>query len=76
LKEQVGVSDSKQTLDARMQYKIATKQLSKAPRDPLAWLDNWKQAVTLAKEKDVSEAQQTLTWFEDLSNAIRGFMKE
>jgi hypothetical protein len=76
LKKQVGVSDSKQKLDARAHYKAATKQLSKAPRDPLAWLDNWEQAVTLAKEKDVPEAQHTLIWFEDLSNAIRGFMKE
>jgi hypothetical protein len=76
LKEQVGISDSKLTLDARAQYRAATKQLSKAPRDPLAWLDTWEQAVTQAKEKDVPEAQRTLTWFEDLSNAIRGFMKE
>jgi hypothetical protein len=42
LKEQVGVLDSKQKLDARAHYKAATKQLSKAPRDPLAWLDNWE----------------------------------
>ena len=76
LKEQVGISDGKLFLDARAQYRAATKPLSKAPKDPLAWLDTWEQAVTEAKEKKVPEVQVTLAWFEDLSNAIRGFMKE
>lgn len=76
LKEQVGVSDGKLLLDARAQYRVAIKHLSKAPKDPLAWLDTWEQAISQAKEKNVPEAQLTLTWFEDLSNAIRGFMKE
>jgi hypothetical protein len=76
LKEQVGISDGKLLLDARAQYRAAIKHLSKAPKDPLAWLDTWEQAISQAKEKNVPEAQLTLTWFEDLSNAIRGFMKE
>jgi len=58
LKEQVGVSATKQKLDARALYKTANKPLTKAPRDPLVWLNTWEEAVTLAKEKKVPEAQQ------------------
>jgi hypothetical protein len=76
LKEQVGVSATKQKLDARALYKTANKPLTKAPRDPLVWLNTWEEAVTLAKEKKVPEAQQSDIWFEDFSLAIRGFMKE
>ena len=76
LKEQVGVSATKQMTDARSRYKEANKPLTKAPRDALAWLNSWEEAITLAKEKKVPEAQQSNTWFEDFSNAIRGFMKE
>jgi hypothetical protein len=76
LKEQVGVSDSKQQRDARTLYKAANKPLMKAPRDALAWLNNWEEAVTLAKRKKVPEAQHSNIWFEDFSHAIRGFMKE
>jgi hypothetical protein len=39
-------------------------------------LTNWEQAVTLAKEKEVLEAQDLDIWFKDFSLAIRGFMKE
>jgi hypothetical protein len=59
LKEQVGVSDSKQQRDARTQYKAAIKPLSKALRDALAWLNNWEEAVTFAKRKKVLEAQHS-----------------
>jgi hypothetical protein len=76
LKEQVGVSDSKQQRDARTLYKVANKPLTKAPRDALAWLNNWEEAVTLAKRKKVPEAEHSNIWFEDFSLAIRGFMKE
>jgi hypothetical protein len=76
LKEQVGVSANKLKRDARSLYKAANKPLTKAPRDALAWLNNWEEAVTLAKEKKVPEAQQSDIWFEDFSLAIRGFMKE
>jgi hypothetical protein len=76
LKEQVGVSIIKQKKNARSIYKEATKPLTKAPRDALAWLTNWEQAVTLAKEKEVPEVQDSNIWFEDFSLAIRGFMKE
>ena len=50
--------------------------MTKAPRDALAWLNRWEEAVTLAKEKKVPEAQHSDIWFEDFSLAIRGFMKE
>ena len=76
LKEQVGVSATKQKRDARSLYKEANKPLTKAPRDAIAWLNTWEEAVTLAKEKKVPEAQQSDIWFEDFSTAIRGFMKE
>jgi hypothetical protein len=76
LKEQVGVSATKQKRDARSLYKAANKQLTKAPRDTLAWLNTWEEAVILAKEKKVPEAQHSDIWFEDFSLAIRGFMKE
>src|SRR5271166_277134 len=76
LKEQVGVSDTKLKRDARSLYKVANKPLTKAPRDPIAWLNTWEEAVTLAKEKKVPEAQSSDIWFEDFSLAIRGFIKE
>lgn len=76
LKEQVGVSATKQKRDARALYKTANKPLAKAPKDVLAWLNSWEEAVTLAKEKKVPEAQHSDIWFEDVSLAIRGFMKE
>src|SRR5271167_5265958 len=57
LKEQVGVSNIKLKRDARSLYKVANKPLTKAPRDPIAWLNTWEEAVTLAKEKKVLEAQ-------------------
>ena len=76
LKEQVGVSDSKQQRDARTLYKVANKPLTKALRDALAWLNNWEEAVTLAKRKKVLEVEHSNIWFEDFSLAIRGFMKE
>ena len=76
LKEQVGVSATKQKRDARSLYKTANKPLVKALRDALTWLNNWEEAVTLAKEKKVPEAQQSDIWFEDFSLAIRRFMKE
>jgi hypothetical protein len=76
LKEQVGVSAIKLKRDARSLYKAANKPLTKTPRDALAWLNNWEEAVTLAKEKKVPEAQHSDIWFEDFSLAIRGFMKE
>jgi hypothetical protein len=56
LKEQVGVSATKQKRDARTLYKAANKPLTKAPRDAIAWLNSWEEAVTLAKEKKVLEA--------------------
>ena len=76
LKEQVGVSDTKLKRDARSLYKVANKPLTKALRDPLAQLNTWEEAITLAKEKKVLEAQSLDVWFEDFSLAIRGFMKE
>ena len=76
LKEQVGVSATKQMSEARSRYKEANKPLTKAPKDPLAWLNAWEEAVTLAKEKKVPEAQMSNVWFEDFSFTIRGFMKE
>ena len=76
LKEQVGVSATKQKRDARTLYKTANKPLTKAPKDAIAWLNSWEEAVTLAKEKKVPEAQHSDIWFEDFSLAIRGFMKE
>jgi hypothetical protein len=76
LKEQVGVSATKQKRDARSLYKIANKPLTKAPRDAIAWLNSWEEAATLAKEKKVPEAQSSDIWFEDFSLTIRGFMKE
>jgi hypothetical protein len=76
LKEQVGVSATKQKRDARSLYKTANKPLTKAPKDAIAWLNSWEEAVTLAKEKKVPEAQHSDIWFEDFSMAIRGFMKE
>jgi hypothetical protein len=76
LKEQVFVSATKQKRDARTLYKAANKPLTKAPRDALAWLNSWEEAITLAKEKKVLEAQHLDIWFEDFSLAIRGFMKE
>ena len=76
LKEQVGVSATKLKRDARALYKAANKPLTKAPKDTLAWLNKWEEAVTLAKEKKVPEAQHSDIWFEDFSLAIRGFMKE
>ncbi len=69
LKEQVGVSANKLKRDARSLYKAANKPLTKAPRDALAWLNNWEEAVTLAKEKKVPEAQQSDIWFLDLQKA-------
>ena len=48
----------------------------KAPKDAIAWLNSWEEAVTLAKEKGVPEAQHSDVWFEDFSLAIRGYMKE
>jgi hypothetical protein len=39
-------------------------------------LNNWEEAITLAKEKKVPEAQSSDVWFEDFSLAIRSFMKE
>jgi hypothetical protein len=56
LKKQVGVSDVKLKRDARAIYRAANKPLTKAPRDPLAWLDTWEEAVTLAKQRKVPEA--------------------
>ena len=56
LKEQVGVLDTKLKKDARSLYKVANKLLTKALRDPIAWLNTWEEAVTLAKEKKVLEA--------------------
>jgi len=40
LKEQVGVSDTMLKRDARSLYRAANKPLTKAPRDPIAWLNN------------------------------------
>ena len=76
LKEQVGVSDIKLKRDAQALYKTANKPLMKAPKDAIAWLNSWEEAVTLAKEKGVPEAQHSDVWFEDFSLAIRGYMKE
>jgi hypothetical protein len=76
LKEQVSVSATKQKRDAQTLYKAANKPLTKAPRDVIAWLNSWEEAVTLAKEKKVPEAQHLDIWFEDFSLVIRGFMKE
>jgi hypothetical protein len=42
LKKQIGVSDDQLTNDVRALYKAAVKPLTKAPRDPLAWLDTWE----------------------------------
>ena len=67
--------DIKLTTDARTRYKTAIKPLTKPPKDPLAWLTNWEEAITQAKEKDVPEAQRSYIWFEDFSIAIHGFMK-
>jgi hypothetical protein len=39
LKKQVRVSDTKLKRDARSLYKAAYKLLTKAPRDPIAWLN-------------------------------------
>jgi hypothetical protein len=57
LKEQVGVSATKQKRDARSLYKIANKPLMKAPKDAIAWLNSWEEAIILAREKKVLEAQ-------------------
>jgi len=76
LKEQVGISAIKLKRDARSIYKAANKPLTKPPRDALVWLNNWEEAVTLAREKKVPEAENSDTWFEDFSLAIRGFMKD
>ena len=56
LKEQVRVLATKQKRDVQSLYKEANKPLTKAPRDALAWLNGWEEAVTLAKEKKVLEA--------------------
>ena len=71
LKEQVGVSATKQKRDARSLYKEANKPLTKAPRDAIAQLNTWEEAITLVKEKKVLEAQQLDIQFEDFCNSWR-----
>ena len=74
LEEQVGVNDAKQRKDARERYKMAIKSLNKQPKDILAWLSAWEQAISLAKEKKVSEAQHSSEWFEDFAVVVKPWM--
>ena|SRR5438270_653297 len=74
LEEQVGVNDAKQRKDARERYKMAIKPLSKQPKDILVWLGAWEQAISLAKEKKVPEAQHSSEWFEDFAVVVKPWM--
>ena len=48
LVQQVGVSDLRQRETAREVYKAATRPLIRPPKDFLAWLDTWEDAISNA----------------------------
>src|SRR5436305_2562713 len=53
---------------------MAIKPLSKQPKDILVWLGAWEQAISLAKEKKVPEAQHSSEWFEDFAVVVKPWM--
>jgi hypothetical protein len=71
LQTQVGVTEGKQRRDARESYKSAIKPMNKPPKDMLAWLATWEEAISLAQEKKVPEAIHPSEWFEDFAAAVK-----
>ena len=47
------------------------KPMNKAPKDMLAWLSTWEEAISLAQEKKVPEAIHSSEWFEDFAAVVK-----
>lgn len=76
LAEQVGVSETQRRQLARDRYRATvSKPLNKAPKNVLAWLSSWEQAINFAKSRGVAEVQHLANWFADFTNTIKPFME-
>ena len=56
---------------ARQNYRKAIVPLHKPPKDIIAWLRNWEQAMAQGITKEVPDALVTMSYFEDFLQAVQ-----
>lgn len=70
------VSDLRQRETAREVYEAATRPLIRPPKDFLAWLDTWEDAISNAQQKDVPDTKHPVEWVADFLNVVRPFREQ
>lgn len=74
IKEEAGATESMIISDAKEKYKKAIAQLMKPPKDFNAWICNWEEAMSTARDKKIGEVSSTSSWFLDFLHAIERVM--
>lgn len=72
LKIQVGTSTASQRLAALENYEAAIKPLTKTPKNPMEWINNWEKALLEAQNEGVGSATDSILWWNALAKATRG----
>ncbi|KXX74389.1 hypothetical protein MMYC01_209938 [Madurella mycetomatis] len=72
LRNQVGITEAREKMNARDQYLEATQPLTRPPKDIGAWLRTWERAMAQAQSKGVAEARGSSSWFPDFERAVKG----
>jgi hypothetical protein len=70
LQEKVGITKEREKGEAKESYKLAIKPLHRPPKDWLAWLAQWEQALQFAQEKGVAQTEECSDWYDDFESAI------
>jgi hypothetical protein len=60
LKEGAGVTVEWERLAIQREYRAAIKPLDRPPKDIIAWIKSWEQALARAKEAKVPDALDTV----------------
>jgi hypothetical protein len=69
LKKAAGITKRLKNANARDSYRDALK--TPKIKDLSTWVDNWEQAMTIAKDKEVLATTRASEWFEDFLITIR-----
>jgi hypothetical protein len=73
LKEAVDITNHIDKQEATRLYQEALKS-PKSLKDFDKWIDNWEQAMNMAKEKKVAAALSPSDWFNGLMNSLTGIL--